>query len=234
MANLLSFFKTQEHSRFRAFKRAAFSTSAIQEWLAACLANQYSLPVTSSNNSNSNSSSNSIRGAMNSAQFLSPPISQPQATSRRLEDWVVPGQADLIGATAATLAKVYAQRLVKAAIELRQQKDEEVNRQQQEQQQQQKDDDSDSKPPPTPRDPHRPLSPTWIRQAHEERTRQGLDPGFFLQDPASTSLRYCNPLSTTFAQKEFEQRRLAALAAQEAYMASNEANQANQADMDVS
>jgi hypothetical protein len=168
MANLLSFFKTQEHSRFRAFKRSAFSTNTIKDWLAVCLSQHYSL-----------------------------------GTVRRLEDWVIPGQVDSIGATAAALAKVYAQRLVRAAMELRQK------------------DDAQKSSSDTAVDIHRPLSPQWIRQAWEERTRQGLDPGFFLQPPSDAALQWCHPLHS-----DFEQRRLAALAAQDAYDAHTTAESA--------
>lgn len=101
------------------------------------------------------------------------------AELRPLEDLVSPGQASDIGMIVSALAKIYAQRLVSAAKTIQ---------------------GNESAEPA-------PLLPEHIRKAWEQRTRQGLDPGFFLQSSSG--------IGGPVVADNHNLRRLAALAAQE-------------------
>jgi hypothetical protein len=170
MAQMLSTFSKLEQSRFEAFRRSTVPADAVHEWLAACLADRYS---------------------------ISPPIGQGGAgKSRTLADLVQPGQADSISMVVATLAKVYAQRLVSEAQRLAQ---EDSN-------------SSNNNEGVTADEQQNPLQPQHIRRAWEHRKRQGLDPGFFLQP--NEGLQWSSGGQAT---EVHDCRRLAALAAQEEY-----------------
>jgi hypothetical protein len=169
MAQMLSTFSKLEQSRFEAFRRATVPADAIQEWLAACLADRYS---------------------------VSPPAADSAEKSRTLADLVQPGQADPISMVVATLAKVYAQRLVSAAQSLAL---EDSN-------------NSSNNEGVTADEQQNPLQPRHLWRAWEHRKRQGLDPGFFLQ--ANEGLQWSSGGQTA---QVHDCRRLAALAAQEEY-----------------
>jgi hypothetical protein len=170
MAQMLSTFSKLEQSRFEAFRRSTVPADAVHEWLAACLADRYS---------------------------VSPPAAQGGAgKSRSLADLVQPGQADSISMVVATLAKVYAQRLVSEAQRLAQEDSIKSN----------------NNEVVTADEQQNPLQPQHIRRAWEHRKRQGLDPGFFLQ--ANEGLQWS---SGGQAGHVHDCRRLAALAAQEEY-----------------
>ena len=168
MAQMLSTFSKLEQSRFEAFRRSTVPADAVHEWLAACLADRYS---------------------------ISPPVNGADK-SRSLADLVQPGQADSISMVVATLAKVYAQRLVSEAQRLAQ---EDSNK-------------SNSNEGVTADEQQNPLQPQHIRRAWEHRKGQGLDPGFFLQ--ANDGLQWSTGGQ---AGHVHDCRRLAALAAQEEY-----------------
>jgi hypothetical protein len=191
MAQMLSTFSKLEQSRFEAFRRATVPADAIQEWLAACLADRYS---------------------------ISPPAGAGK--SRSLADLVQPGQADPISMVVATLAKVYAQRLVSAAQTL---VHEDSNN-----------NDTEGVTADTAGEQQQnPLEPRHLWRAWEHRKRQGLDPGFFLQ--ANESLQWS---SGSHSVQDHDCRRLAALAAQEEYDAhvakeEQKEKDARQDEMDV-
>jgi hypothetical protein len=166
MAQMLSTFSKLEQSRFEAFRRSTVPADAVHEWLAACLADRYR---------------------------ISPPSA---GKSRTLADLVQPGQADSISMVVATLAKVYAQRLVSEAQSLAL---EDSNK-------------SSNNEGVTADEPQNPLEPRHLWRAWEHRKRQGLDPGFFLQ--ANEGLQWS---SGGQAGQVHDCRRLAALAAQEEY-----------------
>jgi hypothetical protein len=170
MAQMLSTFSKLEQSRFEAFRRATVPADAVQEWLAACLADRYS---------------------------ISPPAVQGgEGKSRTLADLVQPGQADPISMVVATLAKVYAQRLVSEAQNLAL---EDSN-------------NSNNNEGVTADEQQNPLEPQHLWRAWEHRKRQGLDPGFFLQP--NEGLQWSSGAQTV---QVHDCRRLAALEAQEEY-----------------
>ena len=110
--------------------------------------------------------------------------------ARPLPDLCAVGQAPNIVLVVSVLAKLYAQRLVQTAVQLREAANDSAN----------------STPTETT-----PLTADWLRRAWDERQRQGLDPGFFLQ-AAEPRTGVTAPQS-----KLFQQQRLAALEAQEKY-----------------
>jgi hypothetical protein len=102
-----------------------------------------------------------------------------EGPGRRLSDLVTPGSHREITMVVATAAKIYAQRLVAAALKTER--------------------------------PGAPLSPETLWKVLQERRRNGTDPGFYLQKNESIQL------NAPHSRKTYEQRRLAGLAAQEAY-----------------
>lgn len=102
MAKILSTFSKIEQSRFEAFKRVAFPTDTISDYVAHCLAErqQHQRPEPNYHHSKSLFASSSGDGGK---------------AAPRLQDLVVPGQEEEITTVVATLAKVYAQRLCAAA-----------------------------------------------------------------------------------------------------------------------
>ena len=103
-----------------------------------------------------------------------------EGPGRPLQDLVTPGSHREITMVVATAAKIYAQRLVAAALL-------KVER------------------------PGTPLSPEHVWSAVQERRSNGTDPGFYLQKNESIQL------NAPHSRRNYEQRRLAGLAAQEAY-----------------
>ncbi|GAX27350.1 hypothetical protein FisN_17Lh267 [Fistulifera solaris] len=102
-----------------------------------------------------------------------------EGPGRPLSDLVTPGSHREIAMVVATAAKIYAQRLVAAALKAER--------------------------------PGAPLSPETLWKVLQERRRNGTDPGFYLQKNGSIQL------NAPHSCKNYEQRRLAGLAAQEAY-----------------
>ena len=137
--------------------------------------------------------------------------------SRPLSDLVAVGQAPEITLVVSILAKIYAQRVVQTAVKLRDQHLEQQKQQQQQQQEEQKQQQlREDGITTTSSSQSTPLTVEWLRQAWLERQREGLDPGFFLQ-PASERLDRGSRLLTRHAQQAYQQRRLAALEAQDQY-----------------
>jgi len=196
MAKLISTFTKMEQSRFEAFQRCALDTSTVQDWVATCLCDRHGLLLEPSDNYQSSS--------------------KQHVTHRSLSDWVgAEQQAQEIGMVVTTLAKIYAQRLVKTASTLASRST-----------------IGDQKP----------LQPMDIWRAWEQRCQEGLDPGFFLQSSTDESLNEAaigsavaavdpeeasKPVLVTDNESQHERlwsrgqdlvdRRLAALAAQSAY-----------------
>ena len=106
---------------------------------------------------------------------------------RPLEDLVAVGQAGEIRTVVAVLAKIYAQRLVQAAARLA------------------------TKAGRDPSTTQSALQPSDVLAAYEDRRSQGLDPGFFLQNSGE------RPTFVLEARESVDERRLAALEAQEEY-----------------
>ena len=106
---------------------------------------------------------------------------------RPLEDLVAVGHAGEIRTVVAVLAKIYAQRLVQSAARIA---------------------SNSGRDPSTTQAA---LQPSDILGAYEERRIQGLDPGFFLQNAGERPAFVLEP------KQSFDQRRLAALQAQEEY-----------------
>lgn len=114
---------------------------------------------------------------------------------RPLRDLVTPGSHREIVTVVATAAKVYAQRLVAAALKIER--------------------------------PVAPLQPEPVWKAVQERRSNGTDPGFYLQKNESIQL------NAPHSRRNYEQGRLAGLAAQEAYDAKFETESDEQGDDDV-
>jgi hypothetical protein len=104
-----------------------------------------------------------------------------------LTDLVMPGQDSDITIVVATLAKIYAQRLVVAAVQMR--------------------DASQATSS---------LQPTDILRAYHYRRDCGLDPGFLLAPHGSFSIAV-NGQQDSYTTNDHEQRRLAAFEAQDEY-----------------
>ena len=189
MAQMLSTFTSTELSRFEAYQRASFSAIAVQDWLAACLMHRLLPP--NDHTSTITSSSSSSTATTTKQQ-------------RPLSDLVVPGSHEDIGVVVATAAKIYAQRLVTAAVQLQQQQQQQHNHQQHQLHQM-------------------PLTPQHVWQAYQERQQAGLDPGFYLQANPGLQFGACSQTasaaSASSAAAVHERKRLAAWEAQEAYNA---------------
>ena len=167
LTRLWSTLTPQEQSRWTAFQQSVLSTTAVQDWLAACLSRRYN------HDDNSNA----------------------------LADYCVPGQEQDIGMVVATLAKIYAQRLVATAVKLR--------------------DDNNNNNKKTTTEAAAaassavvtPLEPLDIQRAWQYQQKHGLTPGFFLSSSSSsnttTSSRH-NPQAET-------DLRMAALQAEQEY-----------------
>jgi hypothetical protein len=202
MAQVMSTFSRLEQSRFEAFRRATFSADAVSRFTAHCLIEEQHRPVSQgvrvttdherwNHQKNSSNSSNNLHR---------PPV---------LSEVCAPGQASEITMIVSTLAKSYAQRLIKAA---RQHAIERI-------QQQHSDGVSNggtTTAPPMPADGIVPISPDDIFKAFEERRANGSDPGFFLQ-PVSMlqSTRRKSIMQNDYHQSKT--KLLAALQAQEDY-----------------
>lgn len=223
MAQMLSTFSKMEQSRFEAFQRSALPQNTVQDWLVACLCRK-----------GPTSHSSVARDAAASA------------TSHhrlQLDDLVAPGQASDISMVVATVAKIYAQRLVATAKKLQKKRiiatdDEDDN---------DNADDNDKEKEGTQEeavkkktaagapnksashtDDHenRPLEPQDIWRAWQHRCQRGLDPGFFLSSTSQTTASNggdggwninLQQEGSIDDMDDYTQRRLAALAAQEEY-----------------
>lgn len=177
MAQILSTFSQLEQSRFSAFQRSVLPTAAVEEWLAAVLSDRFHRTTT--------------------YHRISP---TDISKASPLADLVAPGQDQDIVMVVATLAKIYAQRLVSTAVSLR--------REHQERDQtpvHDKTQERGSRPSPL----NLPLRPQDVLRALEHRQKRGLDPGFFLSESSSLSARVCD--------RDHGDRHQAALAAQEEY-----------------
>lgn len=133
MARLLSTFSALEQSRFEAYQRVSLPADIIQRWVTTCIVHRLEDPMQ---------------------------IHHPSNRCRRtLQDCVTPGCHAEITTVVAVAAKIYAQRLVSAAVQI------------QSHARQQSSSSSQS---------HEPLQPHHLWRALMERRERGLDPGFYL------------------------------------------------------
>jgi hypothetical protein len=182
MARMLSTFSQLEQSRFEAYKRATLPADAVQEWIAAMLVHRLALL----------------------AQPSTTTTSTTVVRSPLLSELVTPGCHDEIGMVVSTAAKVYAQRLVAAAIRIAATA---------------KGTNAECANSPTTTtlsssSTAAALQPELIWQAVQERRGNGLDPGFYLQP---NDCYQWSSGGVVGGRSAHEQRRLAALEAQEAY-----------------
>jgi hypothetical protein len=211
MAQMLSTFSKLEQSRFEAFQRASFPADAMGKWIAACLSHRFRVYAeTSASPPTTTTRATSVAAATSNNNA----IIHNSSTSRPLSDLVAVGQEGEICMVVGVLAKIYAQRLVQTAIRQRAAAAAaaaatassnpsivSVPSQQQPQQQPQA------------------LLPSDILKAHEERRRLGLDPGFFLQAAQERQglWQSDNAAISSSSNTMHQQRRLAALQAQDEY-----------------
>jgi hypothetical protein len=217
MAQVLSTFSRLEQSRFEAFRRATFPRDAIAKYVAHCLIEEQHRPVSQG------------RTTSNTKSHASQPDDNQLRREPILSEVVAPGQAEDIAIVVSTLAKAYAQRLVTAArrhANLRASAEAAAANSEKTGQTA-----SDHFATPNRVNEHgavsvgknlRPrlaqpqppaataITPDDLMKAFEERKAQGLDPGFFLQPWQQSQ-------SVLVDNNVYQQKRLAALHAQEQY-----------------
>jgi hypothetical protein len=146
---------------------------------------------------------------------------------RPLSDLVAPGNHTDIGLIVSVAAKIYAQRLVKAAL-LYQKKEFELQhqQQQQEEQDQQQNQPTNSQLPLQNQNNNnqhqhqQPLSVMSVWKTVQDRQQRGIDPGFFLQGTIDNNniLSINNISATACGQESYnQQKRIATLAIQDEY-----------------
>jgi hypothetical protein len=259
MAQMLSTFSKQEESRFEAFQRSSFQADAIEEYVAACICHRHGIPRGDGTLSGAARANSAPQQQQQQQQhsFSSSASSSKQLLRQqrpRLQDLVsAPGPtvAQDVVIVVSTLAKIYAQRLVSAAVQT-------SNARQVRQQQQPTgqdggdggaDDLLDLGVPVSAASTlttDQPLEPQDVLDAYRQRVSAGLDPGFYLQghDGISTATAVVDAARTplavggggpgsSFSQANHlggatavlqQHRRLAALLMQEAFDKSNAAN----------
>ncbi|GKY98154.1 hypothetical protein MPSEU_000773200 [Mayamaea pseudoterrestris] len=131
------------------------------------------------------------------------------STPLQLADLVVPGQDQDIVMVVATLAKIYAQRLVTAAVQLRAERTVSAATSEGQGAASMVDNNNNHRSAP--------LQPRDILHALEDRQRQGLDPGFFLQTNARAAAGGSRGANTIAKTIEYHDLRVAAMAAERAY-----------------
>jgi len=244
MAQMLSTFSKMEQSRFEAFQRSALPQNTVQDWLVACLYRKGPTGHPSV-----------ARDAAASA------TASPSHHRLQLDDLVAPGQASDISMVVATVAKIYAQRLVATAKKLQKKRiiatDDEDADDNAEDNDTDKEKGGDQEEPAKRKtgtgganksaihtDDHenRPLEPQDIWCAWQYRCQRGLDPGFFLSSTSqSTASNGGDGGWNINLQQEgsiddmddYTQRRLAALAAQEEYEKRLSASMAEKGDQEA-
>lgn len=125
--------------------------------------------------------------------------------TRALPDLVAVGQAPDICVVVATLAKIYAQRVVQTAVQLRNDAATAVSSQ------------GNGSTSSNNNDPQQPLTVDWLRQAWEERVQTGLDPGFFLQTSDDRPDTHSSGLLSRHKNQIYHRQRQAALQVQDKY-----------------
>ena len=241
MHELLNTLSTNEYARFQSHQRSSFSSSVIEQYIAACIEYRYhpNGHVRQSNSSSSSRNANSV--VEPNPNRPQPPLLESstilltQAT--RLEDYVsTPSHASDIGMIVATAAKIYAQRLIAEAVQL-QKKDRQRTLHQP------RNTTTTTTPPEDPtamvispihhpndttnstttnRNPNNQNSSdsidsnvllcTYVYQAVQDRQLRQVDPGFFITSHDSNV-----PMTTTTSHVLYDQRRLATMAAIETY-----------------
>lgn len=240
MAQMLSTFSKMEQSRFEAFQRCALPQNTVQDWLVACLCRK--------------------------GPTGHPSVARDAAASAtshhrlQLDDLVAPGQANDISMVVATVAKIYAQRLVATAKKLQKKRiiatdDEDDDEADDHDTDKKKDGEAEevakkrtgtgaASKNASHTDDHenRPLEPQDIWRAWQHRCQRGLDPGFFLSSTGqSTASNGGDGGWNINLQQEgsiddmddYTQRRFAALAAQEEYEKRLDASIAEKEDQEA-
>ena len=195
MSQVLSTFSATEKDRFAAYRRSAFASDAVSEYVAYCIAKHSkesnkrrrkgldaggeSLGISSSN-----------LGRMNALTCQTPSSDRVAP----LSEYVAPGTASRIKLIVGTVSKIYAQRLVKAAKTVANQKN---------------------------CSNETPILPEHVLEAHNKRLKSGVDPGFYMQPSSTLSAPTGDGglamLSTQFNGQVLKRKIDEALAAQEAY-----------------
>ena len=207
MAQMLSTFSKQEESRFEAFQRSSFQADAVEEFVAACICHRRRV-IPPRGSGGASAGALAMSSVPQNQQRPSPSSSTSKRRLGRLERQG-PRLQDLVSApgpavaqdvviVVSTLAKIYAQRLVSAAVQVSNAR----HARQQAQQQQQgggdggvddDDDDDDllggggfpavssSSASSSSLATERPLEPQDVLDAYLQRVSAGLDPGFYLQ-----------------------------------------------------
>jgi hypothetical protein len=190
MSQVLSTFSATEQDRFAAYRRSTFATDAISNYVAFCLAKH-------SNEANKQrrkgldlggedlgiSSAGSDR---NDALTCQKPISSVAP----LSEYVAPGTASRINLIVGTISKIYAQRLVKSARSVANEKGYSNEKM---------------------------ILPDHVLEAHMKRLKSGVDPGFYMQ-PSNQNTSIGTAVSSTQFNASFLKRKMdEALAAQDAF-----------------
>lgn len=154
MSQVLSTFNTTEQDRFAAFRRSAFASDAISDYVAYCL-------VKHSNEANRQRRKGLELGAEDlgisspsSSKIEALTSEQPLSSVAGLKEYVAPGTASRISLIVGTISKIYAQRLVKSARNVATEKG--MNSAQR-------------------------ILPEHVMEAHIRRSNAGVDPGFYMQ-----------------------------------------------------
>jgi hypothetical protein len=210
MAQMLGTFSKLEESRFEAFQRSSFQADAIEGLVAACLCHRHGVAIGGQADAKRSGCGGGGGGV------------RPR---RKLEDLVAapgPTVAQDIVLVVSTLAKIYAQRLAASAVQVAQQR-------RRQQGQPRPDGDSPSRPAVQGASVDRPLEPEDVLEAYRLRSAAGMDPGFYLQPHDGISAGRIAPsigggsgglgMPGQFAEAAAleQNRRLAALAAQDEY-----------------
>jgi hypothetical protein len=201
MAQVLSTFSRLEQSRFEAFRRATFPRDAIAKYVAHCLIEEQHRPVSSGDPM---AAAQASLGQQKRTEPLREPI---------LSHVVAPGQAEDITIVVSTLAKAYAQRLVTAArrhANVRAAAAEAAAIDHKNSPQFATPTKSTGSRKSSTPNTSTAITPDDIMKAFEERRARGLDPGFFLQPWQQSQ-------SVLVDDDIYQQKRLAALHAQEQY-----------------
>jgi hTAFII28-like protein conserved region len=138
MLQIMSTFSKLEQSRFEAFRRSAIPADTVESYMAAVLCHRWNVPPKMINGD----STRCFDG---------------------LADLVQPGTGNAMVTVVATLAKIYAQRLVAAASQVAKQEN-----------------GYDATAAAAP------LQPQHVLQAYRIRQERGLDPGFFFCNSSSS------------------------------------------------
>jgi len=193
MSQVLGTFSSIEQDRFAAFRRSTFAADAVSDFVASCLEKH--------SNEASNQRKNGVElggqslgipascghGRTNDALLVHHRTFKSNSPTKPLSEYVAPGTSSQITLAVGTIAKCFAQRLVRSARDVANAKGY-----------------SNGKT----------LLPSHVMEAHLNRSKAGLYPGFFMQ---SDNEGVRNGSSTQFSASSFKKELARALAAQDTY-----------------